>query len=342
MRRPTPLVLFALSFLVGGSGALAQALGWPHTFQQPSGKLVLFEPHVDSWDSGIVWRQAFQLTPAGRPMTIGAASFEGTTSTNTETHIITITGTQVTGTYFPGLDAAASPPLVTLLSSLVPPTFDMALERLVAYMRTPASMRQAPNATSPPVILVSSSPAVLLRLKGQPVLTAVPKTRLKYVANTSWPLFEDSTNGHFYLLANNLWLETNRLEGPWRRVTRLPEDFRHLPADDRFTAVRKSVPPPPVRGSTVPEVLYATSAAAVILFDGPPAFAPITGTQLERATNTRSPVFRLNPGGTYYYLVVGRWFSAPSLKGPWSDATSSLPTDFSNIPPDSRARDDPG
>jgi len=337
MRRPTPLVLFALSFLVGGSGALAQALGWPHTFQQPSGKLVLFEPHVDSWDSGIVWRQAFQLTPAGRPMTIGAASFEGTTSTNTETHIITITGTQVTGTYFPGLDAAASPPLVTLLSSLVPPTFDMALERLVAYMRTPASMRQAPNATSPPVILVSSSPAVLLRLKGQPVLTAVPKTRLKYVANTSWPLFQDSTNGHFYLLANNLWLETNRLEGPWRRVTRLPEDFRHLPADDRFTAVRKSVPPPPVRGSTVPEVLYATSAAAVILFDGPPAFAPITGTQLERATNTRSPVFRLNPGGTYYYLVVGRWFSAPSLKGPWSDATSSLPTDFSNIPPDSPA-----
>jgi len=103
------------------------------------------------------------------------------------------------------------------------------------------------------------------------------------------------------------------------------------------TTFGKSVPPPPVRGSTVPEVLYATSAAAVILFDGPPAFAPITGTQLERATNTRSPVFRLNPGGTYYYLVVGRWFSAPSLKGPWSDATSSLPTDFSNIPPDSPA-----
>jgi hypothetical protein len=297
VRRPATLVLFVLSFLIGGSAALGQALGWPRTFQQPSGKLVLFEPHVDSWDSGIVWRQAFQLTPAGRPMTIGAASFEGTTSTNTQTHIITVTATQVTGTYFPGLDEAASRPLVTLLSSLVPSTFDMALERLVAYMRTPASMRQAPSATSPLVILVSSSPAVLLRLKGQPVLTAVPKTRLKYVANTSWPLFQDSANGHFYLLANNLWLEAERLEGPWRRVTRLPEDFRHLPADDRFAPVRKFVPPPSVHEPTVPEVLYATSAAAVILFDGPPAFAPIAGTQLERATNTRSPVFRLKPAG---------------------------------------------
>jgi hypothetical protein len=337
MKRPATLVLFVLSFLIGGSAALGQALGWPRTSQQTSGTLVLFEPHVDSWDSGIVWRQAFQLTPAGRPMTIGAASFEGTTSTNTQTHIITVTGTQVTGTYFPGLDEAASRPLVTLLSSLVPPTFDMALERLVAYMRTPASMRQAPSATSQPAILVSYSPAVLLRLKGQPVLTAVPKTRLKYVANTSWPLFQDSANGHFYLLANDLWLEANRLEGPWQRVTRLPEDFRHLPADDRFALVRKFVPPPSVHEPTVPEVLYTTSAVAVILFDGPPAFTPITGTQLERATNTRSPVFRLKPPGTYYYLVVGRWFSAPSLKGPWSDATSSLPPDFSHIPPDSPA-----
>ena len=337
MRRPATLVVFVLGFLVGGSAADAQALGWPRTYQQPTGKLVLFEPHVDSWDSGIVWRQAFQLTPAGKPMTIGAASFEGTTSTNEQTHIITVSATQVTGTYFPGLDAAASRPLATLLSSLAPPTFDLALERLVAYMRTPASMRQAPSATPPPAILVSFSPAVLLRLKGQPVLTPVPKTRLSYVANTSWPLFQDSANGHFYLLVNNLWLEANRLEGPWQRVTRLPEDFRHLPADDRFALARKFVPPPSVHEATVPEVLYTTSAAAVILFDGSPVFAPITGTQLERATNTMSPVFRLKPVGTYYSLVFGRWFSAPSLKGPWSDATASLPTDFSNIPPDSPA-----
>jgi hypothetical protein len=336
MKRSATLVLFVLAFLIGGSAALGQALGWPRTFQQPSGKLVLFEPHVDSWDSGIVWRQAFQLTPAGKPMAIGAASFEGTTSTNTQTHIITITTAQVTGTYFPGLDEAASRPLISLLSSLAPATFDIALERLVAYMRTPASMRP-PSATSPPAILVSYSPAVLLRLKGQPALAPVPKTHLKYVTNTSWPVFQDTANGHFYLLANNLWLEAARLKGPWQRVTRLPEDFRHLPEDDRFAQVRKFVPPPSVHEPTVPEVLYATSPAAVILFDGPPVFAPVTGTQLERATNTMSPVFRLKPAGTYYYLVLGRWFSAPSLKGPWSDATSSLPTDFSNIPPDSPA-----
>jgi hypothetical protein len=337
MKRLSTLAGLVVSLLVAGSAAFAQDLGWPRTIEQPSGKLVLFQPHVDSWDSDMVWRQAFQLTPTGGPMRVGAASFQGTSITNTETHIITISATQVTSTFFPGLDGHASAPLVALLGSLVPPAFNLSLERLVAYMRTPASMRLAPDTASPPVILVSYSPVVLLRLDGQPVLTPVPNTRLKFVAHTSWPLFEDSGDGHFYLLANNLWLAARRLDGPWQRVTRLPEDFRQLPAADRFAPVRRFVPPPPVRAPVVPQVLHTTSRADVILFDGPPAYAPIPGTQLERATNTKSPVFRYDPGQTYYYLTAGRWFGAPSLKGPWTDATSALPADFANIPPDSPA-----
>ncbi len=335
MKRFLSIAGFLLGMLASGSAAWAQNLGWPRTIEQPAGKLVLFQPHVDSWDSELVWRQAFQLTPAGGSMALGAASFQGASSTNTDTQIITISGTKVTSTFFPGVDASASARLVALLRSLMPPTLDLSLERLVTYMRTPASMRLPPSSAAPPVILVSYSPAVLLRVKGPPVLRPVPKTRLKVVANTSWPLFEES--GHFYLLANNLWLEARQLEGPWARVTRLPEDFRHLPADDHFAPVRSYVPPPPVRDALMPEVLYTTSAADVILFDGPASYAPIAGTQLERATNTKSPVFRLNPGATYYYLAAGRWFSAPSLKGPWTDATSVLPADFSKIPPDSPA-----
>jgi hypothetical protein len=336
MTRLTTPAGFLLCLVLTSSATFAQGLGWPRTTEQPAGKLVLFQPHIDSWDSEVVWRQAFQLTPAGGTMTIGAASFEGGSSTNQETHIITISGAQVIATFFPGLNGPAPPSLLALLSSLAPPAFDISLERLVTYMRTPASMRTAP-AGAAPVILVSYAPAVLLRLKEPPVLSPVPNTRLKFVANTSWPLFQDPATGHFYLLANNLWLEARKLDGPWRRVTRLPEDFRNLPTTGRFAAVRTFVPPPPVRDPVVPEVLRTTSAADLILFDGRPAYAPIDGTQLERATNTRSPVFRFNHGQSVYYLAAGRWFSAPSLKGPWTDVTSALPADFSNIPPDSPA-----
>jgi hypothetical protein len=336
----TRLIIFAgfvLSLLAADPIAFAGDLGWPRTIEQPSGKVVLFQPHVDSWDSDIVWRQAFQLTPAGGTMTPGAASFEGSTSTDQETRIVTISAAQMTGTYFPGLDQSASAPLVALLRSMLPPTIDISLEQLVAYMRTPASMRLAPDAASPPTILVSYSPVVVLRLHGPPVLKPVPGTRLKFVTNTSWALFNDPASGRFYLLANDIWFAARDLDGAWQHVTHLPEDFRRLPADDRLAPVRRYVPPPPLHEAHVPKVLYTTSATEVILFDGPPAYASIAGTRLERATNTRSPVFRYNAGQSYFYLTRGRWFGAPGLKGPWTDTTSALPPDFANIPPDSPA-----
>ena len=33
-----------------------------------------------------------------------------------------------------------------------------------------------------------------------------------------------------------------------------------------------------------------------------------------------------------YYLVAGRWFSAPDFTGPWTFATPSMPEDFKKIP----------
>ena len=43
------------------------------------------------------------------------------------------------------------------------------------------------------------------------------------------------------------------------------------------------------------------------------------------------------PTNQYYYLTAGRWFSANSLGGPWTFATSNLPNDFSQIPLDNPA-----
>jgi hypothetical protein len=172
-------------------------------------------------------------------------------------------------------------------------------------------------------------------VNGDPALTAIPGTRLKYVANTSWPLFQDARTSRYYLLVNDVWLEARGLDGPWMHLTHLPEDFGRLPADARFAQVRKQVPPGRVHHEVVPDVLHTSTAADVILFEGHPVYAPVPGTQLERATNTQSPVFRL--GSTFYYLTAGRWYSAPGLKGPWTDVTASLPADFAAIPPDSHA-----
>ena len=38
-----------------------------------------------------------------------------------------------------------------------------------------------------------------------------------------------------------------------------------------------------------------------------------------------------------YYLVAGRWFSAPDFTGPWTFATPNLPADFQEDPARARA-----
>jgi hypothetical protein len=43
-------------------------------------------------------------------------------------------------------------------------------------------------------------------------------------------------------------------------------------------------------------------------------------------------VFRVGTTGPVYYLVTGRWFSAPDFTGPWTFATPTLPEEFKRIP----------
>ena len=122
------------------------------------------------------------------------------------------------------------------------------------------------------------------------------------------------------------------LHGPWSQTTKLSRDFKKIPDSGKFAPVKKAVPPPQVSNPIIPQVFYSTVPAEVILFDGQPTYAEIPGTQLVYANNTDSPVFVYSATQSYYYLAAGRWFSAPSLTGPWTFASLSLPPDFANIP----------
>ena len=78
--------------------------------------------------------------------------------------------------------------------------------------------------------------------------------------------------------------------------------------------------------------------AELIVFEGPPSLQPIAATRLSRASNTTADVIVDTDDGAWFVLLAGRWFTAPSLKGPWSYiASTSLPPDFRRIPPGSPA-----
>ena len=315
------------------TSALAQDPGWPRLLQRPGGTMILYPPQVDNWQnhSDLTWRQAFQLTPNGGKQAVGAANLEGSTLVDTDRHLVRIYNLRVLNTYFPGLDPGATANMDQLARSFLPPSVDVALERLVSYMPKPDSVQTVALKNDPPVIFVAFSPAILLGVDGEPVFADVSPTDLEFVVNTTWPLFRQKKTSTYYLLVNDLWLTAKDPHGPWSAIKSLPEDFGKLPDNDKFAAVRKAAPPP-VSSAPVPKVFYSTVPAEVILFEGRPHYADITGTPLMYADNTDSPVFLDVPGRTYYYLAAGRWFSASDLAGPWTFASLNLPPAFAQIP----------
>ena len=320
--------------LMACSCARAQDPGWPRRHVNSGGAIIVYQPQVDDWQNftDIKWRQAFQLTPAGGNEIVGAAEFEGTTNVNTETHTVIIYGMQVLNAYFPSQDPASSAQLTQLLRTFLPPTFTIGLERVVAYVPKPQSVQTVTLKNDPPFIFVSYTPAILLGVDGEPVLAEIPKTDLKFVVNTMWPLFFDKNNSQYYLLLNNIWLTAGDLHGPWSRAMKLSKAFEMVPDSGKFADVKKAIPPPQVANAIIPQVFYSQFPAEVILFDGRPTYTAIPGTQLVYANNTDSPVFVYGATQTYYYLAAGRWFSAQSLTGPWTFASLTLPPDFANIP----------
>jgi hypothetical protein len=122
------------------------------------------------------------------------------------------------------------------------------------------------------------------------------------------------------------------LKGTWSPAGKLPESFAKLPAEQNWTDVKANLPGKPLKASAVPKVLVTNTPGELILLRGEPNYLQVPGTELLWVSNTDSDVFRLGLKGSVYYLVAGRWFSAPDFTGPWTFATPILPADFKKIP----------
>ena len=122
--------------LAACSCVFAQDPGWPRQIVKPGGTLVIYQPQIDDWQSftNITWRQAFQLTPTGGKQVVGAASFQGTTSVDNETHMVLFYNFNVLNTYFPSLPPSVTPQMDQLFRTFIPPYVNISLDRVVAYL----------------------------------------------------------------------------------------------------------------------------------------------------------------------------------------------------------------
>jgi hypothetical protein len=335
--------LFASSFEITAAQSTTAAgqsnSTWPREQYSNGTRLIVYQPQVDDWKNfqDLSWRMAVSITPKTGKTVVGVVEMKGNTKIDNVAKLVNISNLEITGTYFPSLDKATAEKMEQQFKAFVPPTFSASLYHLIASTPKKEAPAGVQLNNDPPKIFVGYRPSILLSVNGEPLLTEVPNTNLKFVVNTEWPLFLDQSNSTYYVAVGQQWLTSTSLDGQWSPTKKLPPDFSKVPQDKQWSALKKFIPPPANPKGVTPGIFYSDKPAEVILFDGQPVYAQIPDTQLEYATNTNSVVFVNKPTQQFYYLTAGRWFRAGDLQGPWTYATADLPPDFAKIPPSSPA-----
>jgi hypothetical protein len=333
MKRIISLLILILGL---GSICMAQDPGWPRQKTSSAGRLVYYQPQVDSWTNyrEVQFRMAFSLTPTGGKQVVGIVQVKSSTDINMDARTVLLTKPEVTDSHFPSLDSSKAGEMDQLLRTflLADSSVVISLDRLIASIEKTQPTTTVSVRNDPPAIFVSHKPAMLVQVDGEPVTADIKDTKIRFIVNTNWPIFFDKSHKAYYIFTGKQWLTSTNLSGPWMSTQKLPKDMLKVAKNPQWSGLAKSISPTAIASGPAPTVFYSTGPAEVILFKGEPVYSKITGTDLVFASNTDADLFVHVPTQQYFYLAAGRWFSSTSLQGPWIYATSDLPADFAKIP----------
>ena len=351
---PIAMIAVAFAILIGSSSisvpaqklfsaepirtAATTETPFPRTYQLTGGTATLYTPQLASWDDqkrAVIWAAvSYKPTSAEKPA-MGVIKAEADTQVALEERLVNFGQLRITEINFPSLSREDAQKLSTeLQQAIVTGDRTMSLDRVLAALDksqlVPKTSGSNGLKADPPKIYYSSKPAILVNFDGEPIFSPIQGTDLKFVVNTNWDVFEHTATKIYYLRDDTTWLKADAVTGPWTLAETLPDSFAKLPDDDNWKGVKESASGK-LAGKTVPVVYVSKEPAELIATKGTPTFTVVTGTTLLWLNNTESDVFTDRSTGKYYYLVAGRWFSAPSLDGPWTFATPDLPADFKKI-----------
>lgn len=76
-----------------------------------------------------------------------------------------------------------------------------------------------------------------------------------------------------------------------------------------------------------PRIIYAETATTLVLIDGEPILKPVEGSVYDHVVNTPFLIAATKDHATYFLGGVGLWYTASSVKGPWT-VTANVPKDL--------------
>jgi hypothetical protein len=316
---------------------------WPRVYNDGTTTITVYQPAIEKWDGfNFQARFAVSIQEAGKPApAFGVVWLTAQSNVDKEEGIVTLTNMTITKSNFP-TEPNNGQEFVTYLTSQLPAqSMPIALAQISNKYLLGQALKKVssqPVKNTPPQIIFSDEPAMLVLVQGAPVMRSLPGTNCNRVFNTSALIVQNAADGGpFYLRALNYWYKADSVNGPWEvdadaptRLASVEQAAEAIPQIDLMNPPAGKNPPPP-------DIYVSTVPAELLQSDGTPSFVPIPNTQLLQVKNSDNAII-LNIGDqNYYVLVSGRWFKAQGLTGlPWTYVPGNqLPADFAKIPPNS-------
>lgn len=313
--------------------AHAEEFTWPQQLDAPNGaSVIIYQPQVEEFSGNrIEGRAAVSVkTPeSGDIPVFGAIWFEARLDTNRETRTAVIRDVEIADVRF----ADASDTQLQRLGDFIEAeiersSFAISIDQLLADLDEVTGATPAENLKhEPPHIMLSTEPALLVPIDGDPVFQSIEGAKYERVVNTPFLIARGGKNLFLYI-GSNTWYTATAIAGPWVRAPRVPDGVSELvePAEDDGAEV------------TDVRIIVATEPTELIVSAGEPSWAPVEGMNLLYMDNTDSNAFLELSTQRYYVLLSGRWYRGEGMLGElqWVHVPNDeLPLPFSDIPEDS-------
>ena len=333
---PTLTVLICMALLATATFAQEDD-DWPREINVPEGEVIIYQPQPEEAEGNTLkGRAAVSVTtPDSQSPIFGTVWFEAKMATDRENRTVDILSMDVTRVRFPEATEEQENKLATILEKeFEERDLTISLDRLITSLNQADIRRKAGEGfnDTPPKIIVSNEPAVLVSIDGQPKMQKLEGSDLEYVVNTPFVIMKQSNNKTLYLYAgSDAWYRADSVMGPWSVTKSVPKQIKEAAPKDEDLPEELAEDTKPT-STTPPRIIVATEPSELIVIDGKAEYTPLAGGELLYIGNTEDDVLVEVATQKHYVLLSGRWFAAPALTGPWTFIRSDqLPESFSAI-----------
>ncbi len=336
-RRVVPALLLALG-IGGATWAQEESqANWPREIVVPGATITIYQPQLETFEGDeITARAAVSVLQTGSTEPVfGAVWINARVSTNRDTRMVTVLDIDVTKVMFPNAPEDKLKLLEEILEKHIPSwKLEISLDRLLTSLDLVERENETAEAlkNDAPEIIVSTRPAVLLLLDGEPELRKVDNSDLMQVVNTPYFVVLHAESQGYYFFTGTTWMKAADLMGNWREVMGAPAPVVSYAKAEGVLPEEKIKP----SVQRAPRIIVKTEPTELIVTEGKPTFKTLRGTQLLYIANTTGDVILDIGSQQSFILLSGRWYAAPTLEGPWAFVPSDkLPPEFQKIPVDS-------